>query len=363
MFIVKPSSEYLGYIDFKVLSQLFCLMTAVSCLTDCGLFYRLSFMITQKIKSKAVISALLIFSCFFLSMWITNDVSLITFVPFTILILSTADGRSYLIFTIIMETAAANLGSMCTPIGNPQNLLIYSISNMSIGSFISTMFPITIISFLIIFCFTIAVLYVKHLKNFKVKYDSHGILTTVPQDMAIPSKIKLWPSSLFILLFIISLLSVLRIADYRAVLAIVTLTVLIVRPSVFKKTDYSLLFTFIAFFIFVGNIKHMEMISSFLLNNLKGNEIVISIIASQLISNVPAAVLLSGFTENYRAIMLGTDVGGLGTLIASMASLISYKIYVSDAGSNKLCYIIYFTIINFLLLAMLFIALILMHAV
>lgn len=269
-------------------------------------------------------------------MWITNDVALLTFVPFAILVLEAVGVRDKMIFVITMQTIAANLGSMCTPIGNPQNLYLYSLAGLSVTSFLRLMFPLSAASFLLI---VLAVFFVKPERIvYQGKYEKRGL------DRRLYG---------YLFLFLLCILTVLRIMDYRMLLAITVFAVFILNRRLYKEADYMLLITFIAFFIFVGNIKNMESISGILKRCVTGHEIIVSVFASQVISNVPAAVLLSGFTSDIVALLIGTNIGGLGTLIASMASLISYKLYVGTKDSKKGRYMLEFTIWNLVFLAVL----------
>lgn len=338
-FFVPPSVEYLNYIDFKVLSILFCLMVIVAGLKDIGLFNVLAEKMTTGSNNTRGLFLSLILICFFSSMLITNDVALITFVPFTILVLTITGQTEKMIFVIVMQTVASNLGSMLTPVGNPQNLYLFSYYDISILDFFKITIPVTIIGFIIIFIISV---YGKHEQifvQFKLKEN-------------ISSKIKLY---VYLFLFSLSLLSVFRLVDYKYMLLIVILSVLFLDNTMFKKVDYSLLVTFVAFFIFTGNIENIEPIKIYLSELINNHEMFYSIVISQVISNVPAAVLLSNFTENYKALIVGTNIGGLGTIVASLASLISFKLYVKTKNSKPAKYMLVFTVVNF---GMLFILLI-----
>lgn len=336
-FFVPPSVEYLNYIDFKVLSILFCLMVIVAGLKDIGLFNVLAEKMTTGSNNTRGLFLSLILICFFSSMLITNDVALITFVPFTILVLTITGQTEKMIFVIVMQTVASNLGSMLTPVGNPQNLYLFSYYDISILDFFKITIPVTIIGFIIIFIISV---YGKHEQifvQFKLKEN-------------ISSKIKLY---VYLFLFALSLLAVFRLVDYKYMLLIVILSVLILDNTMFKKVDYSLLVTFVAFFIFTGNIENIEPIKIYLSELINNHEMFYSIVISQVISNVPTAVLLSNFTENYKALIVGTNIGGLGTIVASLASLISFKLYVKTKNSKPAKYMLVFTVVNFGMLVIL----------
>jgi Na+/H+ antiporter NhaD/arsenite permease-like protein len=273
-------------------------------------------------------------------MVITNDVALITFVPFTILLLQKINKEKIMIFVIALQTIAANLGSMFTPLGNPQNLYLYSVSHMEILDFLQLMMPLTLVSFVII---SVTLLLLKN--------ETISVIKNTNK-----TKINGKQLALFTVLFAICLLTVLHVADYRVTFIIVAGSVLIFDRKILAKADYMLLLTFVAFFIFVGNIKNIPYIEHILAGVVRGNEMMISMISSQIISNVPAAILLSGFTDNYRKLIIGTNIGGLGTLIASMASLISYKFYAKIEGARRGKYLAVFTGFNLMFIIIIVIA-------
>jgi Na+/H+ antiporter NhaD/arsenite permease-like protein len=272
-------------------------------------------------------------------MWITNDVSLITFVPFAVLVLTMANQQKLLIFVIIMQTIAANLGSMLTPVGNPQNLYLYSSYHVSMLHFIQITAPVTLLSFLII---NVILLFIKKEK-----------LTINLTDTTESLNNNKYYILMYSLLFLACLGSVIRLLDYRLTLIIVIICILLFDRSVLKRVDYTLLLTFVCFFIFIGNIGNIDMIKECIAKIIEKRELTASIILSQGISNVPAAVLLSAFTEHYKPLILGTNIGGLGTLIASLASLISYKIYCMTSEAKPLRYLKVFTIYNITILILL----------
>lgn len=339
MFAVRPSQEYLSYIDFRVLGLLFCLMTVVAGFQKTGIFVLLSEKILMRVASIRSISLVLVMLCFFTPMWITNDVALITFVPLALLILTMTAQSKYIIRIVVLQTIAANLGSMLTPVGNPQNLYLYSNFNISIGEFLSITLPFTLVS---LFLLLIGVLFIP---------KEHISFTLTDKEK--PDKHKPYIIALYSGLFLVCLASVIRLIDFRIAILLVLLCSLLFDRTVLKKVDYSLLLTFVCFFVFVGNIGSIPLINQFLASLLQGRELLISILASQIISNVPAAVLLSAFTNNYKALILGTDLGGLGTLVASLASLISYKFYCRLEGARPGRYLAVFTVYNVIFLMLL----------
>ncbi len=342
MLLVPPSAAYLDYIDFRVLALLFCLMLIVSGLQSAGVFERLMQLLAGLVNNARQLALVLVIACFLLSMWITNDVALITLVPFAIMVLQETGQEKYLPFVIVMQTVAANLGSMCTPVGNPQNLYLYTVSGMDIAGFLKLLFPYTAASFMLVL---ISCLLVKP-EPLAVRPDGGRKAETrsgMKQGGAEGVKLKM---AVYGCLFAVSMLTVLHILHYLVLLAIVAAAVAIIEPRLFREADYFLLLTFIAFFVFVGNIRQIGFIHAFLNSCVAGNEVLASVLASQVISNVPAAVLLSGFTSDYSGLLVGTNIGGLGSLIASMASLISYKLYNRVPGSRKKDYMLLFTGIN-----------------
>ncbi len=332
MFFVPPTLGYIEYIDFRVLGLLFCLMAVVSGFNKTGIFILLSEKLLMRVANIRSIALVLVLLSFFTSMWITNDVALITFVPFAILILTMTGYTKYLITMIVLQTIAANLGSMLTPVGNPQNLFLYSEYNIPITEFLKITIPYTILSLLLLY---IAIMFIPK------EHISFTLSDTGKTDKHNPYTIAMYSG-----LFLVCLACVLNLIDYRITILAVFLCIVIFDGTIIKKVDYSLLLTFVCFFIFVGNIGNIPVIRDFLASLLNGREFIISLLASQIISNVPAAVLLSAFTDNYKAIILGTDLGGLGTLVASLASLISYKFYLRTSNANSARFLGVFTLYN-----------------
>lgn len=336
VFAVPPNPDYIGYIDFKTLSLLFCLMLVMAGFTKLGVFSRLADSLLRRCTTVRKLSYVLVLLCFFSSMIVTNDVALITFVPFAIETLKRAGKKDSIILVVVLQTAAANLGSMLTPIGNPQNLYLYSLSGMSVGDFLMLMLPYTLVSLAMI---VISVLFVK---NGRAEYN------------AVNTKTDKKLCCMYIILLIISIMSVAHIIPYYISLAAVLAAVLIADRKVIAKVDYSLLLTFVFFFIFIGNIGKIEVFRDFINGVISGHETLLSVAVSQVVSNVPAAMLLSGFTDNVKGLIVGTNIGGLGTLIASMASLISYKYFVNYDNSGKGKYLLVFTAVNIVMLVVLF---------
>lgn len=339
MFIVPPSAAYAGYIDYRVLALLFCLMAVVAGLQHHGLFDSLARHVLTGRMNRRVLFAELILLPFFSSMLVTNDVALITFVPFAILILELTGQQRYMIFVIVMQTVAANLGSMATPVGNPQNLYIYSAFHLSANEF-----------FGVVLLYTLAALPLLVLSVFLC--PKGDLCVELPETENKDDKRYI---CMYLILFALCLLSVFHILHYGILLAMVCAALLIAERSLFKKIDYCLLLTFVCFFVFAGNIGSVDTIKTFLQNLLCDHPLLTSMLASQVISNVPAAVLLSGFTQDWRALLIGTDIGGLGTPIASLASLISLKLYMKSENANIAKYLGCFMLVNIIGLAIAFI--------
>lgn len=347
-FLVKPSAAYLDYIDWRVLGILLSLMIVMAGLQKNGLFDTVGAALLKKTKNTMQLSMVLVFLCFFFSMFITNDVALITFVPFAMLTMKKCGQEKLLLPVVILQTIAANLGSMLTPIGNPQNLYLYNLSGMSMGAFLSCMLPYTLISgALILFSVIVTARKKEKIQVFVADNEKEK---TGPAN----SKWKVYHKNIvYITLFFLSLLVVARVLPYYMVLLVVLLLVFVMDKAVLKQVDYCLLLTFISFFIFTGNMGNIPVVNETLQKFVEGRELLVGVLTSQVISNVPAALLLSGFTSNYKALLCGVNIGGLGTLIASMASLISYKIYAQAYNEKKGAYFYWFTIANIAFLVVL----------
>ena len=319
----------LSYIDFKVLILLFNLMVVVAAFKELKVLDSIAIGLLKKCNTYTSISLALVFITFISSMIVTNDVALITFVPLSIVIARKANINVLKI--VIFQTLAANLGSSFTPMGNPQNLFIYSFYNLSPIDFFKITLPIVVLAVLFL------VLLVFKDKKMNLSLDL--------EDVKIDNKRDIY---LFGGLFLIILLSVFHVIDYKVTFLITIVMVLILNKKLFSQVDYSLLITFIGFFIFVGNISTMDVVKNFMegiLNSPKSTFLA-SVLSSQVISNVPATMLLSGFTDHFKELLLGVNIGGMGTLIASLASVISYKIYASEFGNDN--YMKSFTFYNIL---------------
>lgn len=330
MFFVPPDKEYIGYIDFRVLCLLFCLMGVVAGFRNAGVFSTLTYQLLNRIKNGRLLSVTLVLLPFFSSMLVTNDVALIVFIPFTIALLNKSDGRKSIVPVIVMQTVAANLGSMATPIGNPQNLFLYSAYNLSFGEFAGVTLPLTALSLFVLVAAALPLL--------PAKPEVDGI-----KKESINDKKQLL---IFLFLFALSILSVFRIVPYQITTAVTVVLLLITSRKLFKEIDFMLLLTFVCFFIISENLGRLEIVRSFLQQLLEKSTLFASIGTSQIISNVPAAVLLSAFTDNWKELLAGVNIGGLGTPVASLASLITLKLYMKTNGSKIIKFLAVFTVAN-----------------
>ena len=348
---VIPSKEYLSYIDWRVLGILLSLMIIMSGLKKTGLFDTIGSRLLEKTHNTRQLAMMLVFLCFFLSMLITNDVALFTFVPFAMNILKKCRQEKLLIPVLVLQTIAANLGSMLTPIGNPQNLYLYNLSGMGMGEFISTMLPYTLVSGALLFAAVFICCKKEPITEVLPEPErGQDERQPVSETEKIRNAVK---NVVYLTLFVLSLFVVVRVISFEIVLLLVLLIAFYMDRKVLKQVDYYLLLTFVAFFIFTGNMGNITIIRDTLQQLVTGRELGIGIIASQAISNVPAALLLSGFTTNYRSLLIGVNIGGLGTLIASMASLISYKLFAKEYNDRKGSYFSWFTVANVIFLIIL----------
>ncbi len=338
MFFISPDKQYMEYIDLHTLGLLFALMAVMAGLQRLGLFRTMGEAMLRHTHTTRQLEAVLIFLPFFTSMAVTNDVALITFVPFALEVLALAGQNHRAVPVVVLQTIAANLGSMTTPIGNPQNLYLYSSYGLSMGEFFTTMLPLTAASFGLLALFVLI-------------RKSEPVSVPPKTDAAAPmAKGKL---VLLLVLFLLCLGVVANLIPLWLVCVIVFAALLLSDRTALLKVDYSLLITFVGFFIFVGNLGRIPFFTELFRRLLLGHEVICGVIASQVISNVPAALLLSGFTDRAADLLIGVNLGGLGTLIASMASLISYKYMAKAFPERKGSYLLWFTVGNVVFLAVL----------
>lgn len=322
-FFVPPSKAYFSYIDVRILCLLFCLMALIAGFGKCGVFGILAQSLLSRQKNLRGLSLVLILLPFFCSMLITNDVALITFVPFTILVLTLSGHMKIAPVLIVFQTIAANLGSMAMPFGNPQNLFLYARYQLTAVDFFRVMMPLTAASLLVL-----------TLCPLSIKKEPVHVHFTVQKSLQYPRLCLL-----FAVLFLFCLLSVFRVMDYRFLTVLVILLLALFSRDLLRQVDYGLLLTFVCFFIFAGNIGEIPTVRTAIFGVMEKSTLFTSIAASQVISNVPAAVLLAGFTESWQDLLAGTNLGGLGTPIASLASLISLKLYLKSEDARGSFYL------------------------
>ena len=334
--LVPPDREYAGYFDLRTLALLYCLMTVVAGLRSAGLFPRLAHDLCGKLANVRALGLLLTLLCFFSAMLVTNDVALLTFVPLSAAMLTSETHGRDLIRIVTLQTVAANLGSMLTPIGNPQNLYLYSYFDLGMGDFARIVLPFWLLSLAL--CCALCLRVSK---------------SALAPDLGEAPGIDRRRAALYLALFALCLLTVLRVLPWPALLAAVVAVLLVLDRKALLQADFCLLLTFAAFFVFSGNLARVDAVDRLLRRVLAGREYFVSLLASQIISNVPAALLLSGFTDKVRALLLGVNVGGLGTPIASLASLISLKLYSHSDHAHTGRFLLEFTAVNAVLLVIL----------
>ena len=334
--LVPPDRAYLGYFDVKTLTCLFCVLAVVCALKNVNFFYLLARKVVELFGTARMSVLVLVYITFIGSMLIANDMALLTFLPLGFLILSTTGKKKYMAFTIIMQNIAANLGGMLTPFGNPQNLYLYSKYEIPTGEFMLIMLPPFLLSITLI---TLACLvFVK------------------TEPLSLPSeKAEFYPTrtAIYLVLFALSIAIVFRGIPYVVGLIVIPIVLLVMDRKALRMVDYPLLLTFVFFFIFAGNMARIDAVRSLFSMLLERNTLLFSILSCQIISNVPSAILLSQFTDNYRDLLVGVNIGGAGTLIASLASLITFREYTNHNPKKTLSYVGLFSALNFGFLAIL----------
>lgn len=328
--IVPIDSEYLGYFDYKTLTCLFCVLAVVCALKNINFFYMLARKVVQLFKNARMSVLGLVYITFIGSMLIANDMALLTFLPLGYIVLTTTRKEKYMAFTFIMQNIAANLGGMLTPFGNPQNLYLYSKFEIPNGEFVQIMAPPFVLSVLLI---TVCV-----------------IIFVKPEPLTLPDeRIVLNPGKtvLYLILFALSIAIVFHGIPYWLGLIVIPIVLIFADSKALKMVDYGLLFTFVFFFIFSGNMARIEPVRELFSTLLDKSTLLISVASCQFISNVPTAILLSQFTTNYADLLVGVNIGGVGTLISSLASLITFREYVKNNPGKTGYYIGMFSLLNF----------------
>ena len=336
--IVPPDSAYIEYFDFKTLTCLFCVLAVVCALRNIRFFTILAESIVRVFKNTRACVLALVYITFLGSMLIANDMALLTFLPLGYFVLSSTDKQKYMAFTFIMQNVAANLGGMLTPFGNPQNLYLYNYFQIPTGQFVWTMLPP--------FCISVALMTAA---CFFVKKET---LEIQPSGKTLP----VLRTVIYGALFALSIVIVFRVIPFWIGLIVIPAVLLFMDRKALKDVDYGLLFTFVAFFVFAGNMARIEAVEKLFSSLMSKNELLISTLCCQGISNVPSAILLSKFSTDWRPLLVGVNIGGVGTLISSLASLITFREYTTRAKGNAGKYVLLFTLINFTFLAVLTVA-------
>jgi len=335
-FFVPVDEEYLGYFDYKTLACLFCMLAVVAGLKSTNVFELISRKLIGIFHTRRGVIYALVYGTFFFDMIVANDMSLITFLPLTYIVLHSTKNDKYLAFTFIMQTIAANMGGMITPYGNPQNLYLYSYYNIPTSEFFGILLvqAITVAVLLYICC--------AFIKNEKLKLRKNSKI--------IINKSKLY---IYTILFVLVILTIFRVIPYVLTSAIVIITMLMADKKRFRQVDYALLATFFVFFIFSGNIARIPAIKEMISSIVTKNTLLAGIVSCQFISNVPTAIFLSKFTMNYRELLISVNIGSLGILISSLASLITLKEFLKHQPKNFWKYLGMFTLFNTMFLVVL----------
>jgi len=342
-FLVPPDAQYVGYFDFKTLACLFCVLAVVCAFKNINFFYILAKSVVRVFKSTRYAILALVYITFIGSMLIANDMALLTFLPLGYFVLTTTGNQKHMAFTFIMQNISANLGGMLTPFGNPQNLYLYTKYSIPNGEFVGIMLlPFALaIALITLCCFFV--------ENKPLEIEEDKI------------RLPLWRTAIYSLLFALSIAIVFRGIPYYLGLIIIPVVLIFMDRTALKMVDYPLLFTFVFFFIFSGNLSRLEPVEKLFSGLLQKNTLVFSTLSCQFISNVPSAILLSQFTQNYADLLVGVNIGGVGTLISSLASLITFREYTLHNPKKTMSYIAKFSAYNFSFLAILLVAMLVLR--
>lgn len=336
MFFVPVDKEYLEYFEYKTLIALFCMLAVVAGLKNTNIFELVSKKLIGLFKTRRAVIYCLVYGTYLFDMIVANDMSLITFLPLTYLVLHKTNNDKYLAFTFIMQTIAANMGGMITPYGNPQNLYLFSFYEIAIPEFFKALLLQSITVAVMLF---VCVLFVKNepltLKN-EEKFE-----------------IKKKELAVYAVLFVLVILSIFRVVPHVVTLALVILAVLIVDRKRFKYVDYALLATFCVFFVFSGNMARIDAVKELISVIVEKNTLIAGVVSCQFISNVPTAIFLSKFTQNWQDLLIAVNIGSLGIIISSLASLITLKEYLKHQPEGLKKYMIKFTLLNTIFLVVL----------
>lgn len=335
---VPVDAAYLGYFNWQTLATLFCTLAVVAAFSHIYVFEILSRAIVVRLHNLRNATLGLVFITFFGSMLLANDMALLTFLPLGYFVLSSTNNKQAMAFTFIMQNIAANLGGLVTPFGNPQNLYLYAYYQIDTMEFVRIMLPtfLSATALILLIC-----LFVKPTPLTLVQDEDH--------------KLDKKRTLIYSVLFVASILIVFRVVPYVLGTIVITAALLLLDRKAIKEVNYPLLATFCVFFVFSGNMARIPMVSTFFSNLLPKNTLLFGILSCQFISNVPSSVLLSHFTTDYASLLPAVNIGGLGTLIASLASLITFTEYKKHNPELVKKYLVQFSLINFSFLAVLFI--------
>lgn len=344
--IVKPDGQYIEYFDFRTLTCLFCTLAVVCALRNIHFFTVVAERIVSVFRRTRYAIIALVYITFIGSMLIANDMALITFLPLGYIVLKSTGNEEYMSFAFIMQNIAANLGGMLTPFGNPQNLYLYSYFNISNAEFIQIMAMPFVISIVIITACC-----------FKIPNNRMEVKTSSDY------KLSKWRTTVYLMLFAFSILIVFRTIPYWTGLIVIPVSLLVLDRKALKDVDYGLLLTFCAFFVFAGNMSRIGVVKDILSYVINKNTLLFGTLSCQLISNVPSAILLSKFTQNYQQLLVAVNIGGAGTLIASLASLITFREYCKNYPDKKSEYLKEFSIYNFSIMVTLLVIMMLKYRI
>lgn len=344
-FLIPPDGAYLSYFDLKTLTCLFCVLAVVCALKNIRFFYILAKKVVRLFRNARMSILALVYITFIGSMLIANDMALLTFLPLGYFVLTTTGKEKYMAFTFIMQNIAANLGGMLTPFGNPQNLYLYTKFNIPTPEFMGVMAPPFLLSVLLI---TVCCLVFVKPEPLRVEDE--------------PVRLPPARTLLYLCLFLLSIVIVFRVIPYWIGLIVIPIVLFFADRKALRMVDYPLLFTFVFFFIFAGNLARLEAVRSFFSVLLDKSTLLFSVLSCQFISNVPSAILLSQFTANYHELLVGVNIGGTGTLIASLASLITFREYTKHNPGKAGYYVKVFSAFNFGFLAVLTVFMLALYA-
>lgn len=328
-FFVPVDAEYLSYIDVKTLVCLFCMMAVVRAIQDTGVLNVVAKTMVLRLKNSRALITGIVFMTFISSIFIANEMALLTFLPLTLVVLHATGEEKKAIFIFVLQNIGANLGGMLTPFGNPQNIYLFNFYNIPTGAFFRIMGPLFLISIVMLFTYCMFM-------------KKEPLSLQMEETPPINTKKLL----IYGVLFCLSVLTVFKFINYYVGLAIVFVTLAFMDKDAIRGVDYMLMLTFCAFFVLSGNLARMESVNRFLRQILVGHEMLVAIGTTQVICNVPTAILFSKFTPAYAPLLVAVNIGSFGTLIASLASLITFKTYTRNFPKNGLKYVVYFTLIN-----------------